>query len=389
MGQVSASATEARGELRLSFLTSGDDGNEGEASAYRAALSTTVFQSDAEVSIEPGCIGDGDNAICTLESRPCSRSQHALEATIQGLMDETEYYLIVFAVDDEGNRGSTPTNAIGGTLRVPPTLEEPTLVEDVDARGVAISYIAPGDNELSGDDVRTELHWGYAPEGTTVCLNGSVNANTELLPAVDPGTPATFSLTNLETDRLLCIQLIATDDQPISTATTIHEAYLDTTPPAAVTSPDFTTTAVPTELQVEFNVPDATALPNVITTYFAIIKPEQLDNLPVSVADVSCSRGALCQVGQGLSFLELEALQSMPQGRIQGHLTGLDAETAYYISIVGIDEDQNVGELPVQHSDQYPTRRTRQLHACSRRDYRNHGRAYLPRPRRRQWPRCV
>ena len=354
VGQVDVSATEQRGELRLVFLPSGDDGNDGEASAYRVALSTTVFQSNADVSIEPGCIGEGDAAICTFNLDPVARQDGKLETTLKGLLDETEYFLVVFAIDDEGNRGPSPSNASSWTLDVPPTVEDPILSEDVNARGLAITYVAPGDNELSGADVTTELRWGYAPANSTDCLIGSVEANTEILPNVEPGTHTTFSLTNLETDRRICVQLVATDSRPNTTSSSIKDAYLDTVPPTAIQNPTITSTLVPTELQLEFDKPDATAIPNVLTTFYAITKPQDVDEQPIGDDEVSCSRGSLCQIGQGLDFIELTALQTTAQGRIQGLLVGLKAETAYHIAIVAIDEDENVGELPPSTSTSTP-----------------------------------
>ena len=61
----------------------------------------------------------------TLETTP--RIDGKLEASIQGLLDETQYYLVVFAIDDEGNRGSSPSNATAWTQMVFPTVEEPAL----------------------------------------------------------------------------------------------------------------------------------------------------------------------------------------------------------------------------------------------------------------------
>ncbi len=354
VGPVTAEPGETRGQLDLVFAPTGDDGQTGEASAYRVALSTTLFQSNTEVASEPGCVGEGADAICTFALDPVLRLDGKLEATIQGLLDETRYYLIVFAIDDEGNRGSSPTNATAWTQMVAPTVEEPVVVEDVSGRGVALTYTVPGDNELTGEDVTTELRWGYADPATTVCLNGSVNATTTVLPANTPGTTATFSLTSLETNRLICMQLVATDDHQNESKSAIHEAYLDTINPTAVSNVILTTTDLATRLEANFTPADATGHPNTITRYYAIVKPEQLDTLPISEADVTCSRGNLCQVAQGLSFIEVDALESTPQGGVRGQINELSAETAYFVAIVGLDEDENVGLLPASSLSSTP-----------------------------------
>ena len=175
-----------RGTLDLVFAPTGDNGQDGDATAYRVALSTTLFQSDADVSQDPGCVGEGEAAICTFTLETTPRIDGKLEASVQGLLDETQYFLVVFAIDDEGNRGSSPSNATAWTQMVFPTVEEPALIEDIDGRGVVFAYLAPGDNELRGTDVTTEIRWGYADPATTVCLNGSVDSNTTVLPSSNP-----------------------------------------------------------------------------------------------------------------------------------------------------------------------------------------------------------
>lgn len=195
------------GEVRLSWTATGDDGNEGRASAYEIRYSqqpiTAKNWSEAtlvEQELKPG--------------RPGTQERYA----VGGLGPGRSYFFGLKVVDETGTQ--SPVAATTGAAVATSDRVEPGRVADLAARPgidrgeVLLTWTAPGDDGKTGTVSSYDVRWSTEPI-TDATWQKARKAKVIARPRAG-GSPEQVSVGGLEADEEYHFALKAVDDQPSS-----------------------------------------------------------------------------------------------------------------------------------------------------------------------------
>lgn len=224
-----ASTGSGNGSVVLAFTAPGDDGAEGQATAYEVRRAQAPITADTWGQAVP---------VTSALPKP-ARAGSFEQLTLTNLDNETPYHFAVRALDDQGLAGPISNSASASTRAVPPAAVL-NLKATASASTVTLSFTAPGDDGNQGQAKLYDLRMSKQPLTPLTFAQGQVVPNVPL-PAT-AGTPQTVTISGLEESTTYHFALKTKDDV---------DAWSSLSNVASATTPDLTAPAAPGSLAVK------------------------------------------------------------------------------------------------------------------------------------------
>jgi lysyl endopeptidase len=143
--------------MRLEWTATGDDGDQGTASAYELRYDTTAISSEADFA-------DATRALSTPPPKTAGTVQ---SQTVEGLAPERNYYFAIRSVDDGNNVSPVGVTSKGRFLedKIAPARVRALRITSVRTSDAAVTlqWVAPGDDGQQGTVSTYDLRYAQTP----------------------------------------------------------------------------------------------------------------------------------------------------------------------------------------------------------------------------------
>ncbi|KAA3634650.1 MAG: hypothetical protein DWP97_06610, partial [Calditrichaeota bacterium] len=212
--------------VTLNWTAPGDDGSTGQASYYDIRYSTSM-------------INDANWDFATqVNNEPTPQMAGAAESfDIQGLQENTTYYIAIKAADEAMNWSGLSNVITKSTTAesVAPASIPDLLVTSTGDNSVEISWTAPGDDGTTGQASTYDIRYSTNPI-SMANWNSAIEVSGEPTPQ-SSGATETFTVNGLDQETTYYFAIRTADEVPnwSGLSNVVNTTTIDMTPPATIT----------------------------------------------------------------------------------------------------------------------------------------------------------